>query len=51
MSFIARSGWIVKEKDKYNATAIVKNKSGEEIFKIAGNITVGFSATNCKTGE
>jgi hypothetical protein len=26
MNFIARSGWIVKEKDKYNATAIVRNK-------------------------
>lgn len=34
LNFIARSGWIVKEKDKYNATAVVKNKDGEETYKI-----------------
>lgn len=34
MNFIARSGWIVKEKDKYNATAAVKNNKGEETHKI-----------------
>jgi hypothetical protein len=50
LKFIPRSGWIVKEKDKYNATAVVKDSSGVERFKIAGNLNTGFIATDCKTG-
>lgn len=46
MNFIARSGWIVKEKDKYNATAVVKNKDGKETYKIEGKLTTGFKAKN-----
>ena len=51
MHFIARSGWIVKEKDKYNVSAVVKNSSGEETYKIQGNLNTGFTATNCQTGK
>lgn len=48
---IPRSGWIVKEKDKYNCEAVIKNKDGLETYKISGKLTEGFIATNIETGK
>ena len=46
---IARSGWIVKEKDKYNCTAVITNKDGLETYTLSGKLTEGITATNSQT--
>ena len=45
-----RTGWTPKLEDQYYVTAIVKNKSGEEFYKLEGKYTKLISLIDLKTG-
>lgn len=39
IDFKLRTGWTPKLEDQYYVTAIIKNKSGEEFYKLEGKYT------------